>query len=264
MIRTFMAMAAVGLVVVAHPVAQAQGTAGRGTAPAPKRPAVTAKTTSARVLVKDPDGAGISGVRLIMSGASTGEFTTGAAGTAILPDLKDGMYRVRCERKGFITLEREFTLHGATWNPIDIVLEPAPPPPPPPPAPAPPPPSAPAMAPGGPAISVSIPDFVDRNYIGREPMKESILACKPLETVRLLQMRESVAMHAHERLDEVIYVVAGEGAVKIGDESVGLHPGSLIVLPHGSGHAFERRGKNPLVVLSTLVGSACEQPKSAP
>ena len=122
MIRTFMAMAAVGLVVVAHPSAQTQGTIGRGAAPAPKRPAVTAKTTSARVLVKDPDGAGISAC-LILSGASTGEFTTGAAGTAILPDLKDGM-RVRCERKGFITLEREFTLHGATWNPIDIVLEP--------------------------------------------------------------------------------------------------------------------------------------------
>jgi len=203
MIRTFMAMAAVGLVVVAHPAAQGQGTTGRGPAPAPapKRPAVTAKTTSARVLIKDPDGAGISGVRLIMSGASTGEFTTGAAGTAILPDLKDGMYRVRCERKGFITLEREFTLHGATWNPIDIVLEPAPPPPPPPPAPTPPPPPVPTMAPGGPAITVSIPDFVDRNYIGREPMKESILACKPLETVRLLQMRESVAMHAHELLN---------------------------------------------------------------
>ena len=258
MIRTFMAMAAVSLVVVAHPAAQAQGTTGRG--PAPKRPAVAAKTTSARVLVKDQDGAGISGVRLILSGASTGEFTTGAAGTAIVPDLKDGMYRVRCERAGFITLEREFTLHGATWNPIDIVLDPAPPPPPP--APAPPPP--PAMAPGGPAITVSIPDFVDKNYIGREPMKESIIACKPLETVRLLQMREPVAMHVHERLDEVVYVVAGEGAVKIGDESVALRPGSLIVLPHGSGHAFERRGKNPLVVLSTLVGSACEQSKAAP
>jgi mannose-6-phosphate isomerase-like protein (cupin superfamily) len=264
MIRTFIAMAVASLVVVADAAAQAQGTTGRGAAPAPKRPAVTAKTTSARVLVKDPDGAGISGVRLILSGAATGEFTTGAMGTAIVPDLKDGMYRVRCERDGFITLEREFTLHGATWNPIDIVLAPAPPPPPPPPPPAPVAPPAPEMAPGGPAITVSIPDFVDHNYIGREPMKESIIACKPLETVRLLQMREPVARHVHERLDEVVYVVAGEGAVKVGDESVALRPGSLIVLPHGSGHAFERRGKNPLVVLSTLVGSACEQTKAAP
>ena len=253
MMRTFMAVAAAGLVAaVAHPAAQAQGTTGRGSTP--KRPAVAPKTTSARVLVKDPAGAGISGVRLLLSGALTGEFTTGAAGTAIVPDLKDGTYRLRCEREGFITLDREFTLHGATWNPIDIVLDPAPPPPPPPPV----------MVPGGPAITVSIPDFVDKNFIGREPMKESIIACKPLETVRVLQMREAVARHVHDRVDEVVYVVAGEGAVRIGDETVALRPGSLIVVPHGSGHAFERRGKNPLIVLSTLVGSACEPSKAAP
>ena len=261
MMRTLMAVTVAGLVAAAvHPAAQTQGTGGR--APAQKRPVATAKTISARVLVKDSAGAAISGVRLILSGAATGEFTTGAAGTAIMPDLKDGMYRVRCEHEGFITLEREFTLHSATWNPIDIVLDPAPPPPPPPPAPTPPPP--PPLAPGGPAITVSIPDFVDRNFIGREPMKESIIACKPLETVRLLQMREAIAKHVHERVDEVVYVVAGEGAIRIGDESVALRPGSLIVVPHGSGHAFERRGKNPLVVLSTLVGSACEQSKAAP
>ena len=260
MMRTFMAVAAAVLVAVAHPAAQAQGTTGRGSAQ--KRSVAAPKTTSARVLVKDPAGAGISGVRLLLSGASTGEFTTGAAGTAIVPDLKDGTYRVRCEREGFITLEREFTLNGATWNPIEIVLDPAPPPPPPPPAPEPPPP--PAMVPGGPAITVSIPDFVDKNFIGREPMKESIIACKPLETVRVLQMREAVARHVHDRVDEVIYVVAGEGAIRIGDETVALHPGSLIVVPHGSGHAFERRGKNPLVVLSTLTGTACEPTKAAP
>jgi mannose-6-phosphate isomerase-like protein (cupin superfamily) len=256
-----MAVAAVGIVVaMAHPAAQAQGTTGRG--PAPKRPVAAPKTTSARVLVKDPAGAGLSGVRLLLSGDATGEFTTGAAGTAIVPDLKDGMYRVRCEREGFITLEREFSLRGGTWNPIDIVLDPAPPPPPPKPAPEPPP--APAMVPGGPAITVSIPDFVDKNFIGREPLKESIIACKPLETVRLLQMRDPVARHVHDRVDEVVYVVAGEGAVLIGDESVALRPGSLVVLPHGSGHAFERRGRNPLVVLSTLIGTACEPTKAAP
>ena len=263
--RAFLAVAAAGIVAaVAYPAAQTQGTAGRGPAPATKRTVTAPKTTSARVLVKDPAGAGLSGVRLVLTGAATGEFTTGAAGTAIVPDLKDGTYRVRCEREGFITLEKEFSLHGATWNPIDIVLDPAPPPPPPPAPPAPEPPSPPPLAPGGPAITVSIPDFVDKNYIGREPLKESIIACKPLETVRLLQMRDAVARHVHDRVDEVIYVVAGEGAVRIGDESIAVHPGSLVVVPHGAGHAFERRGKNPLVVLSTLVGTASEQTKAAP
>ena len=261
MMRALMAVAVVGsAVAVAHPLAQAQGTTGRGAAP--KRAVTAPRTNSARVSVKDQAGASLSGVRLLLSGSGTGEFTTGAAGTAIVPDLKDGTYRVRCEREGFITLEREFTLHGSTWNPIEIVLDPAPPPPPPPRAPEPPPP--PAMAPGGPSITVSVPDFVERNFIGREPMKESILACKPLETVRLLQMREAVARHVHERVDEVVYVVAGEGAVRIGEETVAVRPGALVVVPHGSGHGFERRGKNPLIILSTLIGSACEQPKAAP
>src|SRR5204863_1172252 len=159
-VRALMAVAVVGsAAAVAHPLAQAQGTTGRGAAP--KRAVTAPRTNSARVSVKDPAGASLSGVRLLLSGSGAGEFTTGAAGTAIVPDLKDGTYRVRCEREGFITLEREFTLHGSTWNPIEIVLDPAPPPPPPPRAPEPPPPPSPALAPGGPAISVSIPDFVD-------------------------------------------------------------------------------------------------------
>jgi hypothetical protein len=258
MIKVFIAAAAIALgVAVMEPSAQV---AGRG--PVPKRAAVPPKTTSARVSVKDPQGESVSGVRLLLSGAGTGEFTTGAAGTAIIPNLADGLYRVRCERDGFITLEREFIVHAATYSPIDIVLNAAPPPPPPPPKPEPPPPAA--IAPGGPSITVSIPDFVDKNFIGREPFKESILACKPLETVRLLQMREAVARHVHDRLDEVVYVVAGEGAVRIGEETVPVRAGSLVVVPHGSAHGFERRGKNPLIVVSTLVGSACESTKAAP
>src|ERR1700682_5544386 len=135
MIKVLMAAAAVAL-WVAHPAGQGTG---RGSA---QRPSITAaRAISARVSVRDQDGASLSGVRLLLSGAGTGEFTTGAAGTAIVTNLKDGTYRVRCEREGFITLEGEFTLHGSIWTPIDIVLNTAPPPPPPPatPAPGPPP-----------------------------------------------------------------------------------------------------------------------------
>jgi mannose-6-phosphate isomerase-like protein (cupin superfamily) len=111
---------------------------------------------------------------------------------------------------------------------------------------------------------MSVVDFLDRNLIGREPFKESILSCTPLETVRLLQMREGVARHVHERVDEIVYVVAGEGAVRMGDETVPVRPGSLLVIPNGNAHAFERRGKNPLVVVSTLAGGPCESAKSTP
>jgi hypothetical protein len=231
--------------------------------PAPtavRKPTATPpKITSVRVGVHDPSGASLADVRVLLSGAATGEYTTGAAGTAILPNIKDGLYRVRCEHDGYVTLEREFTVRGGAWNPIDIVLNPAPAPPPPPP-----PPPAPALAPAavppsGPPVLMSVPDYLDKNFIGgREPIKESVVACKPLETVRLLQMRENVASHVHDRFDEVLYVVAGEGAVKIGDDTTAVRAGALVVVPNGSAHAFERRGKNPLIVLSTLTGSACD------
>jgi cupin domain len=232
-----------------------------GRPPVPRSAAAAAKPTSVRISVKDRGGASLADVRLVVSGAADGgEYTTGAAGTAIVPIPKAGLFRVRCEREGFVTLEREFTVGNGTWNPIDVVLNEAPPPPtPPPPAPEPKPASIPSS---GPPVTVSIPDFVDKNFIGRDPMKESILACKPMETVRLLQMRDSLAPHVHDGVDEIIYVVAGDGAMKIGQEETALRAGSLVFVPNGSGHSLERRGKNPLIVVSTLVGSSCDRAKS--
>src|SRR5262249_14146670 len=116
----------------------------------------------------------------------------------------------------------------------------------------------PALAPAGPPVNISVTDFLDHNFIGRDPMKESILACKPMETVRLLQMRDGLAKHVHDDADEVLYVVAGEGAIRIGDDSTPLKAGSLAIVPHGSPHAVERHGKNPLIVVSTLSGAPCQ------
>ena len=249
MIRGFMAGVAIAF-VSAVPSQAAQAPA---RAPAQKPAAASPRAGSVRIAVKDQDGTSLSEVRLALSGAGTGEFVTGGAGTVVVPDLKDGVYRLRCEREGFITFEREFTVRGGTYGHIDVVLDPAPPPPP---APEPPPPAA--VAPGGPPVTLSVVDFLDRNLIGREPLKESVLACSPLETVRLLQMREGVAQHVHERGDEIIYVVAGEGTARIGDATTPLRAGSLVVVTNGTGHAFERAGKNPLIVVSTLVGAPCE------
>jgi mannose-6-phosphate isomerase-like protein (cupin superfamily) len=78
------------------------------------------------------------------------------------------------------------------------------------------------------------------------------------------QIRKPVAQHTHERNDELVYVVAGEGAVRIDGEATPVSAGSLVVLPAGKVHAFERRGKNPLVVMSTLTGSACEAASGTP
>jgi hypothetical protein len=249
-------------IAVACTAAPCQAGQSRGRAAAEKRAPAPSPSGSARIAVRDQAGASLSDVRVLLSGPATKELVTGGAGTVVVSNLKDGVYRARCEREGFITLEREFTVRGSAYNQIDLVLNAAPPPPPPP-APKAPEPAPPAAIPhGGPPVMMSVVDFLDRNLIGREPLKESILACNPMETVRLLQMREGIASHVHERGDEVIYVVAGEGAVRIGGEATPVRAGSLVVVSNGSDHGFERRGKNPLIVMSTLVGQACESAKS--
>jgi hypothetical protein len=244
-------MVGVAIAVVGALPSHAAQLPARGPAQRPASP----RTGSVRIAVKDQDGTGLSGVRLLLSGAANGELVTGGAGTMVVPDLKDGVYRVRCEHEGFITLEREFTVRGGVYGQIEVVLNPAPPPPPKP-APEPAPPAA--IPPGSRPMTLSVVDYLDRNLIGREPLKESILACNPLETVRLLQMREGVGPHVHQGADEVIYVVAGEGTVRIGETPTPVRAGSLVVVTNGISHAFERGGKNPLIVVSTLIGAPCD------
>jgi hypothetical protein len=247
--RAFL-IAAVMLLAQAGPQAQARG---RGAA----RPAPAPREATVRVSVHDGDGASLDGAHVTLSGPSadsSAEFTTAGAGLVIMPGLKEGTYRVRAEKAGFVPLEREFTAQGTPLT-IDLVLHRQPPAPPPPPKP-----TAPAAEPqpSGPPVSLVIADFLDREFIGREPMKESIIACKPFETVRLLQMREAVATHAHADVDELVYVVAGEGSAQVGEQAIALKPSTLLVVPRGMAHQFERRGRNPLIVLSTLAGAACE------
>lgn len=233
-----------------QPPAPSPQTRGRGAA----KPAA-AKPTSARVTVRDQQGTALENVKIVLAGAPGGEFTTGFAGTAVIPNLTPGTYRIHCEREGYIPFEREFIVGTAVMTPVDIVLNAAPPPPAPPPAPEP---APKALGPAGAPVLLSIPDFLDKNFIGREQLKESILACNTTETVRLLQLKEGVASHAHDTADEILYVVAGDGAIRIGEETAPVRAGSLAVVPHGAAHAIERRGKNPLILVSTLSGNPCQ------
>jgi mannose-6-phosphate isomerase-like protein (cupin superfamily) len=131
--------------------------------------------------------------------------------------------------------------------------------PPPPPAPEPPhPPPAPKpVVADGPPTNMSIPQFLEKNYIGRHPLKESVVGCTGAATTRILQLRDPLAAHTHDDLDETLYVVAGEGVIRVKDEMMTISPGSLTVVPRGQPHSTEPHGKNPLILLSTLSGAPC-------
>jgi mannose-6-phosphate isomerase-like protein (cupin superfamily) len=207
--------------------------------------------------VRNNSGTGLENVQVTVSGATSAQASTDAMGAASVT-LPAGNYRFRFERDGFITLERDVTIRAGQAAEIAVALNVAPPPPAPPePPPAPEPPPPPKPAPSGPPTTVSIPQFLEKNYIGRDPLKESVLGCTGTATTRVLQLRDSLASHSHDDLDETIYVVAGEGVVRVGDQTMEVAPGSLTVIPRGLPHSTERRGRNPLIVLSTLSGAPC-------
>ena len=230
----------------------------------------SSSSTMVFVHVKDASGHPLPGVRLLLAGTAGGEFTTDDEGVVRIPSMHDGPYHLRFEKKEFIATERDLTLRGGQPDVIDVALGAAPPPPPA--APKPPVPplaSRPAAATPPPAAgeqkTVSIPAFLEGNFIGREPLKESILSCTTTATTRLLQLRDGLAEHVHANVDETLYVVAGEGALLTPKHyAVPVAPGSLSVVPRGTPHALERRGKNPLIVLSMLSGGPCTAETDAP
>jgi len=239
----------------------------RPATPAPQRRA-TPKPTLVQAIVRDVSGFALSGVKVTVFGPANQEVTTDAMGVASLGALADGTYRLRFDHDGFITFEREVNIKAGQPSEVYAALRIAPAAPPPPApepvaAPAAPPPPAPtASVPSGPPVIVSIPAFLDKNYIGgREALKESVLGCLSDSTTRLLQLHENIAEHTHPELDEVLYVVAGEGAVRIKGESSPVNAGSVSIIPRGNAHAIERKGKNPLMVLSTLSGAPCRAPE---
>lgn len=235
-------------------IVAALGLAMQSAPPAQTRPRPRPRSTSTRIVVRDQGGAPVQGARVVVSGAAANEATTDANGAISLASMRDGSYRLRFEREGFITLERDVTVRTGQPAEIDVVLDAAPPP-------SPPPPHEPAPTPApqaGMPVTVSIPAFLDKNFIGRDPLKESVFGCTGDSTTRVLQIRDALAPHTHADLDEVIYVVAGDGTVRVGEQSTPIAPGSLSVIPRGVSHALERRGKNPLIVLSMLAGAPCQ------
>jgi mannose-6-phosphate isomerase-like protein (cupin superfamily) len=266
MSKGFVAIACVlgsALLAGAQPAPPQQPTAKPSTppaqgAPAPRRPA---QPTVTKLKVGDFSGQPLGDVSVQISGTETTDARTDGNGVAALR-LKAGSYRLRFTHDDFITLERDITVRAGRPEEITVTLSRAPAPPPAPqPVPPPPPPPVPTVDPaiptGSPA-NVSIPTFLDKNLIGREPLKESVVGCTADATTRVLQLRDSIAPHVHPDLDEVLYIVAGTGAVRIGDQATDVAAGSLSVIPRGQRHAIERKGRNPLIVLSTLAGAPCQ------
>ena len=148
---------------------------------------------------------------------------------------------------------------------VDVSLNPAPEPPA---APATPPQPAPAPAdddervgPKGQPQTIAIPDWLEKEFVGREARRETILACSGNERTTMIQLNEPMPQRLYEDADIVYYVVAGEGSVTLDGRSSRVPVNALISVPRGTAHSFERRGNRPLMLLAVLGGEPCESAK---
>ncbi len=235
-------------VVSAHLLAQST--------PAHRRSAASAAPTTVSFTVTDPGGAPLSGVKVSGAGPVFREMQTTAGGITRFLNVKPGDYRLRLEYDGFITLERDITVKGGTPLAVDVTLDPAPEAP----APAaeqPPRSTDSTSAPPGEPRSFDLVSFLERNGLGKDPIKTDRLGCTASAATSLVQVRDDVKEQSRPDADEVLYVVAGEGTLRLGNKDVPLSAASLAVVPRGTARGLTRQGKNPLILLSVVSGKAC-------
>ena len=226
-------------------------------APPKSAPRPSATASSLAVQVTDKSGSGLGEIAVTVTGPVDRAGTTAADGTISFRSMRAGTYRLRFEHERFITLERELMIRGQAAD-VAVALNPAPlktAPPPPPPQPAPAPVARPTRAVE--PRSLSIPDFLDKNLIGSEPQKTTILACTDGGTARLLQVKDPMNNQQNAESDQLLYVVAGAGNVRVRDQDNKAGPGWFTLIPRGVTHSIRRDGRNPMIALTVQLGTAC-------
>lgn len=213
------------------------------------------------LFVTDNAGHNLEGVTVTLMGPVDREMKTPAGTGLRMANLRAGTYRARFQHPDYYTFEKEIVIRAGTSPEISVTLNSAPPPPPPPPTPAPvveSKPAAPKLPPPGMPKTVSLPDYIEKNFItGREPQKQSELGCSGAEQALLWQVREPWNGRQHDNADGMLYVVGGDGRLKLGDREFTVAAGAFIVVPRGTEYSLSRSGRNPLIVLAVLAGAPC-------
>jgi hypothetical protein len=228
---------------------------------APRPRASSSATTTALVFITSNTGSPIEGVTVTVMGPVDREVKSPASGPTRIAGLRAGTYRVRFTHDDFITFEKEIVWRAGTAAPeLSVTLNPAPEPsaPPPPPVTAKPEAAAPKLPPPGTAKTMPLIDFIEKNLISnREPQKQSVLGCSGAGQALLWQIREPWTGRQHDDADGMIYVIAGEGSLRLDDRDIKVTNGSFAVVPRGMSYGLTRGGRNPLIVLAVLAGAPC-------
>jgi Carboxypeptidase regulatory-like domain/Cupin domain len=232
-------------------------------APAAPKPAVKKPQPAARtalvVTTTTPDGKTLPGIRVEVMGAADRSGETDGSGTLRFANMRPGTYRVRLSGPGVITLEREVVVRAGQTADLDVTLNAAPEQPPPePPTPEPAPQAAAPQGPPGEPKVVSILDLLEKEFVGRQPRRETLLGCSVNLRAMMIQLNESMPERLYEGAEAAYYVLGGEGTIRLNGRESALVTGSFALVPRGTAHAFIRKGKRPLILLSTLSGEPCQ------
>ena len=105
---------------------------------------------------------------------------------------------------------------------------------------------------------MSLLDFIEGNYISsKEGHKENIVGCSGDGQAVVWQVRELWDGRVHPSADTMLYVIAGEGTLKMGGSDIPMTAGSFAVVPRGTTYGLNRRGRNPITVIAVLSGAPC-------
>jgi len=64
---------------------------------------------------------------------------------------------------------------------------------------------------------------------------------------------KGVALHVHEREDELVYLLEGEIEVTLGNQKMKAVPGVMALLPRGIPHGYTNIGNKPSRLLDTIL-----------
>ena len=210
-----------------------------------------------------PQGATISGVHVALMGPTERGGDTNSSGQVNFPGLQAGTYRLRFSGDQVTAFEKEVVVRAGQIADVDVSLSPAPEPkvitqP----APAPPPAAASAgLGPKGEPLTHVIGDLLEKEYVGKQPRKETLLSCSGSERSAMIQLNEGLPERLYENADAIYYVLGGEGVIRMDGRESRLGLNAFVSVPRGTSHSFTRRGNRLFVLLSVLSGEPCEQPR---
>jgi mannose-6-phosphate isomerase-like protein (cupin superfamily) len=114
------------------------------------------------------------------------------------------------------------------------------------------------VTPGEPRV-VDIPAIAEKSLGGREPVRTLPIGCSGASNAQLILLRDSMPTTTHADQDEMLYVVAGEATLRLGEKDQRITPGWFSVVPRGTPYALTRRGSTQVILLSIVGGQACGQ-----